>query len=265
MNYYQNICSQAIEIVKETSVIAKSNFRKTGKNDIHFKGRNDLVSFVDIETETKLKNNLSGIIPGCGFLAEESGEAFSPDSEYIWIIDPLDGTTNYLHQLPVFSISVALQKNHETVIGIVYDIVNDEMFHAISGKGAFLNGEPIRVSSTSLLQDALLATGFPIKNFEIIDDYLRIFKNLVTKTRGIRRLGSAAVDLAYTACGRFDGFFEYNLSPWDIAAGELLVREAGGFVSDFAGKNNYLYGKQILASNNLLFHELLQNTILCTK
>ncbi|NLJ07146.1 MAG: inositol monophosphatase [Sphingobacteriales bacterium] len=258
---YSALCHKTIEIVYQASEILKENFGKINHTDIEFKGKNDLVSFVDRETENFLKSKLSDLIPESGFLAEESGLSDFKDTDYLWIIDPLDGTTNYLHHLPLYSVSVALQENNETVIGIVYEVVNDEMFYSYKGGNAMLNGERISVSATADLQNALLATGFPIKNFEIIDDYLRIFRNLVTQTRGIRRLGTAAVDLAYVACGRFDGFFEYNLSPWDVAAGEFIVRQAGGSVSDFSGKNNFLYGRQILAANSLIFNELLKNVI----
>jgi len=250
-----DLCLKTSEIIKSASILSKDRFRKLSNDDIQLKAKNDLVSFVDIETEKYLIDKLGKLLPGSAFLAEESGYKATSDSDYKWIIDPIDGTTNYLHQLPMFSISVALQKNENTVMGLVYEVVNDEMFYATEG-GAFLNRKQIRVSETSLFENALLATGFPVKNFEIIDDYLCIFKNLVLNTRGIRRMGSAAVDLAYVACGRFDGFFEFNLSPWDIAAGEYIVRKAGGRVSDFAGENNYLYGQQILASNFHLFEKL---------
>jgi len=257
---YQKLCGEVQEIIRETAKIAKENFRKIDKTSIHFKAKNDLVSFVDTETEKALINHLIKLLPGSSFLAEESGKTTELSSDYLWIIDPIDGTTNYLHQLPLYSISVALQKNNETVLGLVYEVVNDEMFFAYE-EGAFLNNKKISVSSTTELDDALLATGFPIKNFEILDYYLSIFKNLVQKTRGIRRMGTAAVDLAYVACGRFDGFFEFNLSPWDVAAGAYIVRQANGMVTDFLGEKNYLFGKQILASNAYLFEALLNEVV----
>ena len=176
--------------------------------------------------------------------------------EYQWIIDPLDGTTNFLHQVPMFAVSVALQHHDETVLGVVYEVNRSECFSAWKGGGAFLNDQPISVSKTKTLSESLLATGFPYYDFKWIDPYLAAFRVFIQSTRGVRRCGAAAVDLAYVACGRFDGFYEYSLSAWDMAAGVILIQEAGGEVSDFFGGDNYLFGKNIIAGNPDIFKQI---------
>ena len=174
-----------------------------------------------------------------------------------WIIDPLDGTTNFIHAVPAFSVSVALEKDGELLIGIVYEINLDECFYAWKNGGAYLNGKKISVTGGSSLKGSLIATGFPYKEFSQMDRFFFTLKFLFNKTHGVRRLGSAAVDLAYVACGRFDGFFEYNLNPWDVAGGGLIVREAGGKVTDFSGGQNFLFGKEIIACNPNIYGEFL--------
>jgi myo-inositol-1(or 4)-monophosphatase len=214
-----------------------------------------LVSFVDKESEKVLKQRLSNILPSSSFLGEESGSDGIQDSEFLWIVDPLDGTTNYLHGLPVFSISVALLKNGEPIVGVVDCPVLKETFTAYSGGGAHLNGEPISVAMNKRLSDTLIATGFPYYKFDRMDAYLEVLADLMQSTHGLRRMGSAAIDLAYTACGRFDGFFEMNLSPWDVAAGVLLVREAGGKVTDFQGNSSVIFNKEILAASESIYFQ----------
>lgn len=211
------------------------------------KGLNDLVSYVDKTAEAMLVKGLKKILPEAGFIAEE-GTASHQNEEYRWIIDPLDGTTNFTHGLPVFAISIALMRSEEIVLGIVYEINRQELFEAIRGGGAKLNNQPISISSREKLSESLLATGFPYWDFKQITSYLKILDGFMKSTHGLRRMGSAAVDLAYVACGRFEGFFEYNLNAWDIAAGSLLVEEAGGKVSDFSGGNNFLFGREIIAA-----------------
>ena len=168
----------------------------------------------------------------------------------------MDGTTNFIHHVPVYAISVALMRNNEIILGVVYGINNRECFYAWKGSQAFLNREPIRVSETSNLNNSLLATGFPYSDYGKLDEYIKLFKNLMIKTRGIRRLGSAAIDLAYVACGRFDGFFEYGLHSWDVAAGAFIIKQAGGEISDFNGGNDFVFGKEIIASNQGIYKEL---------
>jgi myo-inositol-1(or 4)-monophosphatase len=218
---------------------------------------NNLVSYVDKEAEKKLVTALSKSFPKAGFITEEGTVEQSHDSEYHWIIDPLDGTTNFLHGLPIYGISVALTKNGKPIIGVIYHIVRKELFYAIENSPAYCNKSEIRVSDVSTVQESLLCTGFPYHQFEQSDAYLEIIKEFLNYTHGIRRLGSAAVDLAYVACGRLDGFFEYNLNSWDIAGGLLIVKQAGGIVTDFNGGDNVLFGKQLCASNGKIQSEML--------
>lgn len=209
-------------------------------------GFNNLVSYVDKESEKKIVHALSRILPGAGFIAEE-GTAVESTNGYQWIIDPLDGTTNFTHGMPLFAISIALALNDRVVLGIVYEVNKKEMFHTVEGGLAYCNNKQIQVSSVRSMHDSLLATGFPYYEFEQMDAYLRIIRNFLRESHGVRRLGSAATDLAYVACGRFEGFFEYNLNPWDVAAGAFLVQQAKGTVTDFGGGTNYLFGGEMIA------------------
>jgi myo-inositol-1(or 4)-monophosphatase len=233
-----------------------SEQRKSFSNDeVSDKGVNQLVSYVDVEAEKQLVTGLSEIFPDAGFITEEE-TSVKGRAEYNWIIDPLDGTTNFIHNLPVYSISVGLAKHKELLIGVVYEIGRSELFTAWQGGGAWCNGERIKVSAESALNKSLLATGFPYYDYVHMNAYLDTLKHLMKRTHGLRRMGSAAVDLAYVACGRFEGFFEYGLHAWDVAAGCLLVKEAGGKVSDFKAGDEYLFGDTIIASNTELYGEL---------
>lgn len=204
------------------------------------KGPGDFVSIADRHCEKILQEELSKSRPGVGFLMEESGEIEGNPGEGRWIIDPLDGTTNFLHSIPHFAISIALQKEQEIVAGIVYDPLKDELFWAEKGMGAFMNDRRLRVSSRRQLPDALLATGIPFAGRGDVQDFLKKIDVIMPLVAGIRRLGAAALDLAYVAAGRFDGYWEKDLAPWDIAAGMLLVKEAGGTLTDFLGKRDTL-------------------------
>ncbi|NLL28527.1 MAG: inositol monophosphatase [Bacteroidales bacterium] len=219
---------------------------------VETKGENNFVSYVDKESEKILIDKLSKIIPKSGFIAEESGSK-EIKNEWVWVIDPLDGTTNFIHGIPLYSVSIGLLKDGELFAGVIYEPNINELFHAIKGEGAFLNGKRIFVTKTSELKDSFWATGFPYSDFDMMDKYINFIKFSIENTHGIRRLGSAAVDLAYTACGRLDGFFEFGLSPWDVAAGALIVKEANGKVADFKKGNDYIYGKEIIACNHALF------------
>jgi myo-inositol-1(or 4)-monophosphatase len=242
---------EVIQICKEVGQFIREEAQAFDRSHIEVKqGINNLVSYVDKEAEQKLFRYLKQLIPGSGFLAEE-GTGSSTRSEYEWIIDPLDGTTNFMHGLPVFGISVALAKQGQVVLGVVYEVNRSECFHAIHNGPAYCNDRPIRVSSVNQLNESLLATGFPYNYLDKKEHYLEIIRLFLEKTHGIRRLGSAAVDLAYVACGRFEGFFEYNLNAWDVAAGALIVQQAGGRVTDFNGGNNYLHGGEIIAAGNV--------------
>lgn len=220
------------------------------------KGLNQLVSYVDVEAEKQLVNGLGQIVPEAGFITEEDTSDVGRKT-YNWIIDPLDGTTNFIHGVPVYSVSVALALEEEVQVAAVYEIGRDELFHAVIGEGSFCNGLAIRVSQETKLKNSLMATGFPYYDFEQMEAYLNVLKHLMQSTHGLRRMGSAAVDLAYVACGRFEGFFEYGLNPWDVAGGILLVQEAGGTVRDFKNESDYLFGKSIVADNTGIHKELM--------
>ena len=240
----QKICLAACQIVKEVGTFILDQQAK--KINIEIKGHNSLVSYVDQTAEKMLVSQLSPLIDGAVFLTEEETIA-QEEGAWRWIIDPLDGTTNFLHNVPCYSISVALQHQNKTVLGIVYEINRAELFYAWKDGGAFLNKKTIRVKDTSLLSDTLIATGFPYYDYSKTAAYLKVLEKLMRQTRGVRRMGSAAVDLAYVAAGRFDAFFEYSLHPWDVAGGAFLVQEAGGWVADFKGTDHYLFGKEIIA------------------
>lgn len=244
----QKLLQEVIVLVKETGEFIRQESRNFDESKVEYKGKNDLVSYVDKEAEKRLVQGLSEILPGSGFIAEE-GTSTKKSDTYNWIIDPLDGTTNFAHGIPVYAISIALLKRNELSLGVVYEVNRDECFHAIKGGGAFLNHASISVSETNTMDKSLIATGFPYYNFEQMKQYLNIINEFMQSTHGLRRMGSAAVDLAYTACGRFEGFFEYNLNAWDVAAGALLVQEAGGQVTDFKGGADFLFGREIIAGN----------------
>lgn len=228
------------------------------KDSIELKGVNDLVSYVDKQAEQKLVDACKAILPEAGFIAEEGTETLRGE-EYNWVIDPLDGTTNFTHGLPIYAISIALMHRNEVIFGVVYEINRNECFHAIKHGPAYCNDKRITVGDTKELKDSLLATGFPYYNFEQMKQYLSILDTFMQRTHGLRRLGSAAVDLAYVACGRFEGFFEYNLNAWDVAAGAFIVQRAGGRVTDFKGDNDYIFGREIIAAGPV--HQEMLSTI----
>lgn len=249
---------QLVAVINEVREYILKEASGFSEEDIEIKGKNDLVSYVDKTAEKMLVEGCRDILPEAGFIAEE-GTSNVKGERYNWIIDPVDGTTNFIHGVPVFAISVALQDGDDLILGVVYELNLDECFSAIKGKGAFLNDSPIQVSKVNDLSEALIATGFPYQNFEKMDEYLEIMKYIMQNTHGLRRLGSAAVDLAYVACGRFEAFFEYNLKPWDIAAGALIVEEAGGKVTDFSNGNNFLFRGDIIAANTV--HRQMQELV----
>lgn len=225
--------------------------------EVQQKGRNDFVSQVDFEAEQRIIQTIRKYHPDHAIMAEETGR-HKTNSRFEWIIDPLDGTTNFLHQFPHFAVSIAVTENGKLQHAAIYDPVKDEMFSASRGEGAWLNQSRIRVSEQKELENSLMATGFPYYQFDYADEYLAGFKRFMTETAGVRRAGSAALDLAYVACGRVDGYWEYNLKPWDIAAGALIVKEAGGLVTDFGGGENYLQSGNILATNPKLYKHMAQ-------
>jgi myo-inositol-1(or 4)-monophosphatase len=251
----ESLCNEVCSVSREVGKFILLEQKRLTGNSIESKGLNDFVTYVDKASETLLVSELSSLFPEAGFITEEKTIA-QEDKPYRWVIDPIDGTTNFIHGLPMFCISIALMHDERVILGVVYEISHDECFHAVAGGNAYLNGKPIRVSDRSLLKDSLIVTGFPYKDEGRLEEWMRLFMHLLTKSHGVRRLGSAALDLAYVACGRFEAFYEYGLSPWDVAAGTLIVQQAGGAVSDYSGGNKYLFGKELLAGNGRMNEEL---------
>lgn len=249
------ILEQTEKVAREAGVFIRNERQSFDQNKVEQKGLNDLVSYVDKEAEKMIVDRLSLILPEADFITEE-GTAATSGKEYTWIIDPLDGTTNFIHGLPIFSVSIGLRYREEIVLGVVYEVNFNECFYAAKGHGAFCNGKKISVSPAKTLGDSLIGTGFPYSAFGEIDNYLSVLRILMEKCHGLRRMGSAAVDLCYVACGRLDGFFEYDLKPYDVAAGVIIIQEAGGRVSDFEMGNDFIFGKKIVATNGLIHEEL---------
>lgn len=241
------ICKQVTNLTHEVGAFIMKEAAAFDLSKIEYKGINNMVSYVDKEAEKAIIKGLSKILPGAGFIGEEGTSDFQSETTN-WIIDPLDGTTNFIHGLPPFAISIALLHEGHILIGVVHELNLKECFYSWKGGGAYCNGKPVNVSPVKSVSNSLLATGFPYQDFGKMDIYLAILKELMQKSHGLRRLGSAATDLAYVACGRFEAFYEYNLNPWDVAGGILLVEEAGGKVTDFTGGNNYIFGGQLIAS-----------------
>lgn len=253
----KELCFKVEEISKEVGAYLLKERLDFNQEKVEEKSFNNLVSYVDKTAEKQFISKLSELIPEAGFIAEESQE-LKPADEWNWIIDPLDGTTNYIFNLPFYCTSVALVKNNELQVGVIYDPTHNEIFSAWKDGGSYLNRKPISVSKKDNVQRSLIATGIPYDDFDRAQNFLKLLSHLMHESKGIRRLGSAALDLAYVACGRFDSFYEYGLNPWDVAAGALIVKEAGGLVSEFDGEENYIFGKDILASNGLTHNEMLK-------
>ena len=247
----------AVRAARAAGNIITRNMDRIDRLTISSKRSNDFVTEVDHAAERAIIDVLRQAYPDHGFLAEESG-AEASGGDYQWVIDPLDGTTNFLHGFPQFSVSIALRHKNRLEIGVIYDPVTQELFTAARGEGAFMNEKRLRVSGRKGLAGALLSTGFPYTDQRYLDIYLETMKALMMPTAGIRRPGSAALDLAWVAAGRCDGFWEFNLNAWDIAAGALIVREAGGIVTDFAGSENYLTTGDIIAASPKVLPEMLK-------
>lgn len=254
MTLYQT----AIYAAKQAGKILIENFNKLSASDIDRKAQFDYVTKVDTDCEKKIVDIIHQNFPGHSILAEEGNRAES--GGYRWIIDPLDGTTNYIHNVPVYSVSIAVEYDGEIILGIVYDPSREELFMAEKGRGAFLNDQRISVSDIKEPDMALFATGYPFRVKHLIDPYQESFKQLFMQISGIRRTGSAALDFCYIACGRYDGFWELDLHPWDLAAGYLIIEEANGHMSDFAGKDNMLVTGNTIASNGHL-HDFIVHTV----
>ena len=254
----QNICTRAKELIKKTGSYISTEAKQFSSDAVESKGVHDFVSFVDKNAEKQLVTGLKKLLPEAGFIAEEQTETYQSEL-YNWVIDPLDGTTNFIHGLIPYAISVALMEKEELILGIIYEISRDEMFYAWKGGKAYLNDKEISVTGANKVSDSLIATGFPYYDYDRLPQFMKSLDFFMRNSHGLRRLGSAATDLAYVACGRFDAFYEYSLSPWDVAAGAFIVQQAGGKVSDFNGGNNYIFGKEIIASNSNIYNEFLKS------
>ena len=253
---FEKITLQTCKLTSNVGNFIQGESGKITAETVETKGLHDFVTYVDKQAEKKLVAGLKKILPGAGFITEENTSS-AKSSRFTWIIDPLDGTTNFIHSVPCYSISIALMDGNEIVLGIVHELNLNECFYAWKGGKAFLNGKEVRVSKAKRLEDSLLVTGFPNRDYSKLDRYLELFKFFMVSTHGVRRFGSAAVDLAYVACGRCEGFYEYGLSAWDVAAGTLIVQQAGGRVSDFRGGNDYVFGREIVAAGNAIYEPLM--------
>jgi len=261
MTDINSLCNEVCAIAREAGNFIRQEAGKIRSHDVETKSLNSLVTYVDTSAEEMIVGKLQALLPEAGFITEEDTISKRGD-DYKWVVDPLDGTTNFIHGIPVFSVSIALMKGEGVILGVVYEVNGDECFHAVRGQGAFLNGRAICVSGRPDLSSSLLATGFPYYDYDRMDSFVGLLTWCMMHTRGLRRLGSAAADLAYVACGRFEGFFEYGLNAWDVAAGSLIVAEAGGMVSDFNGGSNYIFGREIVATNKNIYHKFIKQTCL---
>ncbi|MEQ6122122.1 inositol monophosphatase family protein [Reichenbachiella sp. MALMAid0571] len=246
----ENIQKEVVALSLECGAFMQKEAESFDYSKVELKGKNDLVSYVDKELEIMIANRLKKVLPEAGFITEEGTQQID-NNPLKWVIDPLDGTTNFIHGLPVYCTSIALIDANELLVGVVYEPSRNECFHARKGGGAFCNDKRIHVSKLNKISDSLLATGFPFYDFEKIGNYVKILNELMQNAHGLRRLGSAAVDLAYVAIGRYEAYFEYNLNAWDLAAGALIVQEAGGTVTDFSGGDNFVFGRELVAANSI--------------
>jgi myo-inositol-1(or 4)-monophosphatase len=249
----------AVEAAHAAGEVLRRRFREKRRLRVELKGLHDFVTEVDREAEAAAVGSIRSRYPGHAILAEE-GSPSSAGGGFRWIVDPLDGTTNFIHGVPTFCASVAVEDQEGLAAGAIHDPFHGETFEARRGGGARLGGEPIACASPAALNDALIATGFPFRELRRLDRYLAAFEAFVRSTSGIRRAGSAALDLAFVACGRYDGFWEVGLSPWDVAAGALLVREAGGIVTDVLGGSGFLEQGDILAAGASIHADMLRIT-----
>jgi myo-inositol-1(or 4)-monophosphatase len=245
----------AVKAARKAGAIINRAANDIDRLTVQSKRPRDYVSEVDRVAEQAIIETLLDAYPGHGILAEESGRSGGED--YVWVIDPLDGTTNFLHGLPQYAVSIALLHKGVLTHGVIYDPARNELFTATRGAGAYLNERRIRVSKQAKMDDALIGTGFPFREFQHADAYIGMFRDMMLKTAGLRRPGAASLDLAWVACGRYDGFFELGLNQWDLAAGALLVLEAGGLVGDFQGNDSYLKSGHIVAGNPKIFGQML--------
>lgn len=243
----ENLCEKVLSIVDKTSAFIAKEFGTVGTDQIEIKDHNSLVSYVDKTAEEILVEGLSNLIPGSGFITEE--DTVDRKEEYTWIIDPLDGTTNFLYGIPHFSVSVALEYQGELVLGVVADVIRKENYYAWKDGGAFMNGNRIHVGQRQKFGDCIIATGFPYESFYDKKPYFLMMEKVMNEARGLRRFGSAALDMVYVANGRFDAFYETSINAWDVAGGIVICKEAGGVLSDYQGGNKYFSGSTIIVAN----------------
>jgi myo-inositol-1(or 4)-monophosphatase len=250
----------AVKAARRASAIINRGAQDADRLTVTRKRLNDFVTEVDKAAEAAIIDIIRRAFPDHAILAEESGSDAGREghSDYTWIIDPLDGTTNFIHGFPQYAVSIALKHRDTITQGVVYDTTRNELFVASRGRGAFLNDRRIRVSRRDKLSDALIGTGFPYRDFSGFDEYMAMLRAVIPKVSGVRRAGAAALDLSYVAGGRLDGFWEIGLSPWDMAAGTLLIQEAGGLVADLRGEDGYLESGRIASGNPKIFSQLLQ-------
>ncbi|MCF0211613.1 MAG: inositol monophosphatase [Bacteroidales bacterium] len=257
---YKELCHQVCLLAMEVGDYLREERLGIEALAVEAKGVHDYVTQFDKESERRIVERLRALLPESGFIAEEGTASQKGGEKYVWIVDPLDGTTNFIHGLPVTCVSIGLREGKEMAMGVVYELWAKECFYAYKGsEGAYLNGKAIHVSAAQRMNDSMIATGFPYTQFDRMPQYMRYLEWTMRNTHGVRRLGSAAADLVYTACGRCDGFYEYGLKPYDVAAGAYIVERAGGKVSDFEGEDNWLFGGEIIASNPLIFEEMRQS------
>ena len=252
---YQKICGQVCLAARRAGEFIAEQRLTFSYDKVEQKGQHDLVSYVDKEAEKMVVADLRNILPEAGFITEEGTIEQASGQRFRWIIDPLDGTTNFIHGLPPYCVSLALMEGDELVVGVVYEVFSKECFYAWKGSKAYLDGREIHVSTIDRFENTLTAVGLSHASKDTIDGLLKSMGILLHETSGIRRIGSAAIDLCYVACGRVDGFFQKNLSPWDVAAGALIARCAGATVTDFSGGEDYVFGREILAANPLVYND----------
>ena len=253
---FEKICLQVCEVAREAGSFIRKERQTFSKDKIEVKGVHDFVSYVDKAAESIIVERLKSVLPDAAFLTEEQ-TVERVEAPLTWIIDPLDGTTNFIHGLYPNAVSIALVHNDETVIGVVYEVGLDECFYAWKHSKAYLNDKPIMVSDAKTIDSCLVGIGFPYHNFSRLDGYFSCIRYFAEHAQAMRRTGSAATDLSYVACGRLDAYFEYSLSPWDVAAGAFILQRAGGCVADFSGGNNYLFGQEIVATNTKVFDNFM--------
>lgn len=250
LNYHNELEIAKLAAEKATKIIKE--YASSGAFGVELKGKNDLVTDADLASEKEIIAHIKDAFPSDEFLSEEFNSKTELPKGRVWIIDPIDGTTNFAHGFPIYCISIALWVDGIPKVGLVKEVAKGELFYATEGSGAYLGEERISISNNEDPSRSLIGTGFPYTAFEHVDKYLALLKSLMHNTHGLRRPGAASYDLCCTACGRFDGFFEYGLSPWDVAAGALIIKEAGGLVTDWDNGEDWLFGKSIIAGNEAI-------------